>query len=97
MIFLDFERYATDLNEIIGIKDFKLAIGGKDFFDQCFDVSLKTSSENLYCTLIAKVKNPDGTVTESTLRLDMAELLYPCNRVSCVNSIYSFAFSLCHI
>ena len=97
MTILDSERFATDLNEIIGIKDSKLAIGGEDFFDQCFDVSLKTSSDNLYCTLIAKVKNPDGTVTSSTLRLDMAELLFPCNKVSRVNSIYSYACSLCLI
>jgi hypothetical protein len=71
------------LNEIIGVKDFKLEKGGKNFYKNCISASLRGErgySDRFY-TLEATFLTDDGNLISSSLRLDTTELLFPSEKV----------------
>ena len=72
----EFTRFAIDLNEVVGVKDSKLVMGGKGFYKQCARVTLDHQANRKFGTLTAHVLN-DGNLITSSLQLDLAELLYP--------------------
>ena len=70
-------RFAIDLNEVVGVKDSKLVMGGKGFYKQCVRVTLDRHPSGKSGTLIVNVVNDDRNLVTSSLQLDLAELLYP--------------------
>ena len=90
------KRFAIDLNEVVGFKDSKLVMGGKGFYEQCLEVTLGKKSytfKERYCTLRAKARNSDGNLVESTLVLDLNELIYPSATVINLQKLFAYFFS----